>query len=281
MTASSEKMQDHTKNGAGSVAEESRQLKDTQANVSKSDTAEDHPPAYDDHARDTMVFKRTQPTADKLSKLKGNPANYLSVDETHRPIKGTYIIDPSMRVPSTYLPPLGEGETERDRKNLHLHTRDGSVNVDIWLVGHQRHSEIRNGRTTLHVSSRDGSITVKVHAIDAIEPFFLDVFTRDGRVTVLLPRSFHGPVALKSRHGGCKLSDELLQNSTPLGVADNTTRFFVGESPAACDSVSQVEGYELKAETRDGSVRVKYVDEDEAGRPGSKPGLFSRIFSKS
>ncbi|KAI6104093.1 hypothetical protein F5141DRAFT_1126954 [Pisolithus sp. B1] len=268
-------MQDHTKNGGGCVSEESHQRKDTP--VLKSDPTEDHPPAYDDHAGNTIVLRSTQSTADRLSKPKGNPTNYLSVSEMDNSIKGTYIIDPSVHVPSTYLPPLGEGETERDRKNLHLRTRDGSVDVDVWLVGHQGRSEARKRRTTLHVSSRDGSIAVKVHAIDAIEPFFLDIFTRSGRITVLLPRSFHGPVTLKSRDRSCTLSDELLQNSTRLGVADYTTRFFVGDFPAACDSVSQWEGYELKAETRDGRVRVKYVDEV---RPGSKPGLFSRIFSK-
>ncbi|KAI6124193.1 hypothetical protein EDD16DRAFT_575942 [Pisolithus croceorrhizus] len=270
-------MQGHTKNRGGCVSEESHQLKDTPSTVPKSDSTKDHPPGYDDHARAAMVFRSTQPTANTLSKPKGNPTNYLSVSKMHGPIIGTYIINPSMHVPPTYLPPLGGGETERDRKNLHLHTHNGSVDVDIWLVGDQRHPEARKDRTTLHVSSGSGSITVKVHAIDAIEPFFLDVFTSTGQITVFLPRSFHGPVALESRYGSHTLSEELLQNSTLLGVVGYTTRFFVGDFLAACDSVSQWEDYELKVETRDGWVSVKYVDE--VG-PGSKPGLFSRIFSK-
>ncbi|KAI6107566.1 hypothetical protein EDD16DRAFT_1869010 [Pisolithus croceorrhizus] len=193
------------------------------------------------------------------------------------PINGTYIINPSMHVPAIYLPPLGGGKTERDRKNLYLHTQYGSVNVNIWLVGDQGHPEARKPQTTLHVSSEGGSITVEVHAIDAIEPFFLDVFTCHGLINVLLPRSFHGPVTLRSGYESCTLSNELLQSSTLLGVADYTTRFFVGDFLAACDPVSQWESYELKAETLCGWVRVKYVDEVE---PGSKPGLFSRIFSK-
>lgn len=267
-----------TEDAGEAPIEESHQPADTPTGDSKNDKLEDNPPAYNDHAQDTMILRGTQSAADTHSKPKGNPTNYLSVVGSHSPIKGTYVIDPSMHVPSSYLPPLGEGETEGDRKNLHLHTRDGSVDVDIWLVGRQQHSDIRKHRTTLHVSSRDGSIAIKVHAIDAIQPFFLDVFTRDGRITVLLPRSFHGPVALTSRDGSCTLSDELLCNSTPLGVADHTTRFFVGDFSAVPDSASQWEGYELKAETRDGRVRVKYVDED--GQSGPKLGLFSRIFSK-
>lgn len=270
--------QDYTENVDRTTVEDPHQPTDNPAKVSKIDTIEDHPPAYGDHPQDTMVLRGAQLSADTFSKPEGKPTNYLSVVGMHSPIKGSYIIDPSMDIPSTYLPPLGEGETEEDRKNLHLHTRDGSVDVDIWLAGHQEHSKIHKRRTTLHVSSRDGSIAVKVHAIDAIEPFFLDVFTRDGRITVLLPRSFHGPVALKSRDGSCTLSDELLRNSTPLGVADHTTRFFVGDFSAMSDSASQWEGYELKAETRDGRVRVKYVDEVE--RSGSKSSLFRKIFSK-
>ncbi|KAI6097464.1 hypothetical protein F5141DRAFT_1067143 [Pisolithus sp. B1] len=221
-------MQGHTKNRGGCVSEESHQLKDTPSTVSKSDSTKDHPPGYDDHARAAMVFRSTQPTANTLSKPKGNPTNYLSVSKMHGPIIGTYIINPSMHVPPTYLPPLGGGETERDRKNLHLHTHthNGSVDVDIWLVGDQRHPEARKDRTTLHHRANH----------------------------VFLPRSFHGPVALESRYGSHTLSEELLQNSTLLGVAGYTTRFFVGDFLAACDSVSQWEDYELKAETRDGWV---------------------------
>lgn len=106
-------------------------------------------------------------------------------------------------------------------------------------------------------------------------PFLLDVSSRDGRVTVLLPRSFHGLINLKSRAGSCTLSDELLQGSTNLGKAEGTTRFVVGDLSTFSTSLPW-DGDELKAESRDGSVRVRYADE---GPSSAKPGFFKRIFS--
>lgn len=192
-------------------------------------------------------------------------------------IRGTYIVDPSLHplpVPreegglvdivkvciaalGVGVPPVAEGE----RKNLYLHTQDGSVDVDVWLVGHKDRSSKGSGkRTLLHVSSNDGSITTKVQAIDAIDPFSLNVFTKDGKITVLLPRSFHGPITMTSGDGSCTLSDDMLKTSTYLGVADRTTRYFVGQySPSSMQQVW--EGDEVKVETRDGNIRLRYVDE--------------------
>ncbi|KAG6331973.1 hypothetical protein ID866_7115 [Astraeus odoratus] len=223
------------------------------------DLKEDHPPAYDDHTDGSRA-----------------PANTEDIPEKHHPIKGTYIVDPSLSIPAEYLPALQDGETEADRKNLHWHTRDGSIDAEIWMVGHRQSLGLNKNRTTLHVSSRDGSVTVKVNAINNIQPFSLDALSTNGRVIVLLPRSFHGPIKLKSIHGSCSLSDDLLRNSTHFGVVDHTARFFVGDFTAASDP-SQWKGDELRAETRDGRVKVRYVDEVE--QPCRKPGFFSRFFS--
>ena len=97
-------------------------------------------------------------------------------------------------------------------------------------------------------------------AIDTIDPFSLNVFTKDGKITVLLPRSFHGPITMTSGDGSCTLSDDMLKTSTYLGVVDRTTRYFVGQySPSSMQQVW--EGDEVKVETRDGNIRLRYVDE--------------------
>ena len=103
--------------------------------------------------------------SDPLARLKGKPTNFLCVDQRNGAIKGTYIIDPSLQIPESHLPPPvkeGEGGGDGERKNLYLHTRDGSVDVDVWLVGHKSRSKGSGERTTLHVSSNDGAITTKI-----------------------------------------------------------------------------------------------------------------------
>jgi len=218
------------------------------------------------------------------------------------------VIDPSLHIPDAYLYPLNP---EEERKNLYLHTRDGSVDVDLWIVGRKLHSYQEKphhdlGRTKIHVSSRDGSVAVKVvrvplspvltpankHSVTSRTQLTIFIlcplkFSRDGRVTVFIPRSFHGHLALKSVHGNCVLSDELLRNSTQLGTVDSTKKVFVGDFSAVSVSVSVSgsssspagwAGDELRAETRDGRVRVKYVDEVES--VVSKRGFFGRLFSE-
>ncbi|KIM68135.1 hypothetical protein SCLCIDRAFT_106220 [Scleroderma citrinum Foug A] len=255
---------------------------------------EDYPPAYDIHTQDThppASASASIPAAvgDPLTKLNQKPTNFLYVDETHHSIKGTYVIDPSLHIPEAYLHPLNP---EEERKNLYLHSRDGSVDVDLWIVGRksdsyqekQRHDP---RRTKIHVSSRSGTVSVKVNAIDNIHPLSLEVLSRDGRISVFIPRSFHGHLVLKSVHGNCVLSDELLRNSTQLGTVDSTKRIFVGDFSAISASASgsgsessstpaEWAGDELRAETRDGRVRVKYVDEVES--VVSKRGFFGRLF---
>jgi hypothetical protein len=83
-------------------------------------------------------------------------------------IKETYVIDPQLNIPSSLLPPLGEDESESNRKNLSLQARYGSVDVDISLVGdnnsgpEDRKRNYKKKRTTLTLASSHGSVTAKV-----------------------------------------------------------------------------------------------------------------------
>lgn len=117
----------------------------------------DAPPAYDGPVLRVDTAIGSAPPFNK-----GKPTNFLRMVNTDSALKGTYIIDPTLSVPTEYLPPLEEGETEEERCNLHLHSRDGSVDADIWLIGNEGKPTIGKKRTTMHVSSRDGSVVVKL-----------------------------------------------------------------------------------------------------------------------
>lgn len=225
------------------------------------------PPAYSTHVQHTSSSGSTafQPPS--------KPTNFLSLIHKDKPIRGCYVIDPQMEIPLNLLPPLNTGQTDQERKNLYLRTKDGSIDADIWLIGQEEATPRSGRRTTLSLSSDDGSITAKINTVKVVAPFLLDIHSRDGRVTVLLPRSFHGSLLLTTRHS-TKLSDDLLQQSTMLSNVEHTRRYFVGDVSHRLFG-NDWNGDELKVVSRDGRIIIRYKDEAEL----PKIGFFSRIFS--
>jgi hypothetical protein len=254
------------KNDSARVAE-ARQDQSGSANNATDDAP---PPAYSDHEQHTQIAS----SCSTELQLPSNPTNFLSLISKDKPIRGCYVIDPLMQIPLSLLPPLNAGETDQNRKNLYLRTRDGRIDADIWLIGQEEEAAPRNGsRTTLSLSSIDGSITAKINTVKAVAPFLLDIYARDGQVTVLLPRSFHGPLLLTTKQS-VKISDDLLRSSTTLSTVEHTRRYFVGDVPHQFFDKNW-HGDELKAVSRDGRIVIRYRDEAEL----PKTGFFSRIFS--
>ncbi|KAG2151153.1 uncharacterized protein EDB93DRAFT_296409 [Suillus bovinus] len=225
------------------------------------------PPAYSKPVQHTSSSRPTelQPPS--------KPTNFLSLILKDKAIRGCYVIDPLMEIPPSLLPPMNTGETDQERKNLYLRTKDGSIDADIWLIGQEEAAPRNGSRTTLSLSSDDGSITAKINTVKIVASFLLDVYSRDGRVTVLLPRSFHGLLLLTTRQSA-KLSDDLLQQSTILSTVGHTRRYFVGDVSHRFDG-NDWDGDELKVVSRDGRIMIRYKDEAEL----PKLGFFSRIFS--
>ncbi|KAJ7637435.1 hypothetical protein B0H17DRAFT_837582, partial [Mycena rosella] len=63
------------------------------------------------------------------------PTNFLSLSRGNRPITGTYAIDARIKIPQVLLPPLAPHDTEATRKDLSLHTTNGSIDVDVFIYG--------------------------------------------------------------------------------------------------------------------------------------------------
>ncbi|EGO03348.1 hypothetical protein SERLA73DRAFT_174804 [Serpula lacrymans var. lacrymans S7.3] len=202
------------------------------------------------------------------------PTNFLYLSNNDRSIKGCYTINPFMTIPSSLLPPLAEGTSPNDRKNLDLQVKDGSIDVDIWLARPEESdlAGVPKNRATLYLKSKDGSVTARVRNVNTPVPFLLNVYAKDGSVTICLPQAFQGPMSLTTKNGSISLSNPLLEASTALAQIDSTRRYFVGDLSAIRDE--EWNGDELKAESKDGSIKVKFVDEVTV----RKPGLFSRMF---
>ncbi|KAH7909242.1 hypothetical protein BJ138DRAFT_1155782 [Hygrophoropsis aurantiaca] len=207
------------------------------------------------------------------------PTNFVLVNEKDLAIKESYAIDPTIFVPR-YTPPNPKEYPDGERRNLDIRSRDGHVEVQVWLVHPEDAVNASSGiaaskkRTTMYLYARDGNVTASVNTVPSSAPFFLDIYARDGRVTVLLPRSFSGPLKLNSRDGPIVLSDGLLQRSALLSNVDRTRIYFVGD--VSNMSEDNWQGDELNVEARDGKIKVRYVDEIET----QKGGFLGRIFHR-
>ncbi|KAH7909844.1 hypothetical protein BJ138DRAFT_181534 [Hygrophoropsis aurantiaca] len=244
--------------------------------TSEADNGPILPPAYADVVLDGQAdFVTTSIAAGPPSTAQ--PTNFLSLSERDAHIRGCYTIDPLMRVPASLLAPLKPEMSEEDRHNLDLRTKDGNIDAEIWLVGRKPEDlpTVSKKRTTLYLYSKDGNVQAKVNTVGIIAPFSLDILARDGRVTVLLPRSFHGPLLLTCRSGNSViLSESIQEKCTPLSTVQRTRRFFVGDTAVA--SGDDWDGDELKIEARDGKIRVRYLDEIDTA---AKSGFLSRMLS--
>jgi len=212
---------------------------------------------------------------------KTKATNFLALSTRDSTINGEFIVNPSMRIPSSLLPPLGDNETEDDRKNLSLTSKHSSVHADIWLLsGSPLPSESATSankprRTTIRLASEHGSIRAQLHTIDGAAPFSLTGHSSHGTIRLAVPRSFHGFLSISTRHGSIKLSDTLFQNTTQLSQFENTRKYFIGDFHPMEDTW---DGDQVELEAPHGSIRVKYIDE--MAEMQGKKGLFSRLFGK-
>jgi hypothetical protein len=89
------------------------------------------------------------------------------------------------------LPPLCDSQTEEDRKNLSLKSKNGSVHADIWLLGPSGDAKIdpyKPRRTTISLISSHGAISAQV-----VRHFVPAVHVADVRASELstMPRRSH------------------------------------------------------------------------------------------
>lgn len=63
-------------------------------------------------------------------------------------------------------------------------------------------------------------------------PYSLRVFSKHGSVTVAIPRSFVGPVTLRTRHGSVRVSDEIAARMTTFSEDDGARECFIGNADA-------------------------------------------------
>lgn len=215
------------------------------------------------------------------------PCNFVSVSRKDSSIKGTWLLDPMLSIPSELLPPLPAGESERTRKNLSLQTKDGSINANIFVLlttaEELQKADKMNQRTLIDAATKDGPVTVRMHEVHSQQgevrlPIQLRSSSLDGAIRVYLPRSFRGIFRIKVKSGKIRFSKAIESSSTPFSEVNGLKISFLGLFDAAeWQPGVDWNGDELILETTDGNVSVLF-DDEENGPAQTRKGLLSKIF---
>ncbi|KAJ7697251.1 hypothetical protein B0H17DRAFT_1052443 [Mycena rosella] len=242
--------------------------------VNRAIVPDDPPPAYS--TPDSQVATSSTPQTILLPPVLPpadvKPSNFLSLSRGNGSVKGSYVIDPRVIVPSLMLPPLTADETEATRRNVFLHTSNGSIDVDLWVLG-DADSKVK---VNMLIKTSNGSLTAKLHAApSARPPIHLKAQSSNGSITLHLPRSFRGPVTILSRNGTIRFSSAVGAATTTFSEADHTRRCFVGDFSDWTDDGAWM-GDEASIESSNGSVKVQFDAEPRApdGGNGKGKGTF-------
>jgi hypothetical protein len=96
------------------------------------------------------------PSSETIPSVNHARSNYLEILESHRAVKGIWVIDSNLKIPSSVLENQQWDEKDGVRPNLNVYSRHGSVKGDVVLCGPSE--DIVN----LKVGSCHGSVKLKV-----------------------------------------------------------------------------------------------------------------------
>lgn len=208
------------------------------------------PPSTSGHDTATLVPSK-RPVSSSPTKL--NATNYACIyrkNPSHRrmfsrsdsSIKGTFTVNPFLKIPAEILPPLRRNETEVDRKNLRLEVENGGIDVDLYIVGETPlNTYAPIPRTTIHLGlfgAKENSgtfpIIARIHTPNPNRPaFHLTAKALDGFVLFHIPRSYHGIIIINCSAGDLNnhiaLSIGMYDSSTILSESGQARSYFVGE----------------------------------------------------
>ena len=202
---------------------------------------------------------------------------------TRKLVSGTFVIDPTLKVPSSPMPPLVNGAT---RRNLYLDSRL-TADVEVYLVdGETQQSQLETSRpwTMLYVQSRNDvrvklvcslAVNLQMNLICMVQharglaagrraPYHLQI-SATYLARVHIPRDFRGSLSLSTmKDDSVHLSDDLSRNTTTFRDIGTEMKFFVGDlaksgGEGECDAIFI--GSRNRPSCSPYSIMVGYLDE--------------------
>ena len=129
----------------------------------------DPPPSYLDTTKtiSTISSKSTvTPGNDRLSTTPNiKPSNFVNLNRANESIRGSWLIDPSLSIPSSFLPPP---PTEGARSNLILESKNGAIDADIYLLPTSHSNKNTSKFIIIHTQSNNGSVKTRLVSLDRV-----------------------------------------------------------------------------------------------------------------
>ncbi|KAF8799573.1 hypothetical protein BYT27DRAFT_6859314 [Phlegmacium glaucopus] len=248
-----------------------------------SNVQHDPPPSYHVTGTPTTISSESAPNNRGSTFPNIKPSNFVSLSRMNGSIKGSWLIDPSLHIPSSFLPPLPP--TAGARRNLFLESKNGTIDADIFMASTSLSKENTTKYILIHTDSLNGSIKARLHDTRSSNgevrlPVRLSACCANGAILVHLPRSFRGPIRIKAMNGNTHFSAAVREHLTPFSEMNHVQRSFLGHfNPSQWDMGTPWEGDELSVEAKNGSVKIFFDDEPEVPRASMGQSFFSRIFS--
>ncbi|KAJ6595712.1 hypothetical protein DFH09DRAFT_1135385 [Mycena vulgaris] len=177
-------------------------------------------------------------------------ANFISISRRLGEVNDTFVLDPTLRVPHVM-------RALNDKVHLSLSAFMGEVIAEVYIVGSEA---LQDGKTRMEVTSTLGTVKLQLHAPEPRAPLYVSVSARLGEASLLLPRSFRGPLRVLLTLGEVEMSAALRAATTTFG----DSRMFVGPWTEGELEQGVWAGDEAVVDSKLGGVYVGYeVEEDD------------------
>ncbi|KAI5899026.1 uncharacterized protein SCHCODRAFT_02603973 [Schizophyllum commune H4-8] len=191
------------------------------------------------------------------------PSKFVSVTRKNNAITGTWAIDPTL--PS--LPGVAQPMSD-----VYIQSMNGRIAAEVTVVAHAARDITQ--KTKMDLKTTNGAVKLTVHAPERYKrtPLYLAEHTTNGAVTLILPRSFVGPLTASTTNGRVKLSDGIARSARDVQEGQRETKCMIGMgNGAGKDGLSLDEAI---IETTNGGVNVAFDDEEVPSAKGFLTKLF-------
>lgn len=146
------------------------------------------------------------------------PGNYMTIIRDSGPIKQSFLIDPSLSIPSELLPAMTPSELESrggTRNNLNLEAKYGEIDADIEVMKSTKWTRVR-----VDVRSRS-DVVIRLRLPDTISPgdtnrpgplCTVDICATSGNIYVLIPKKRLVGKLVSTARGDVTFSKPLLKD---------------------------------------------------------------------
>ncbi|KAI0272348.1 hypothetical protein BC834DRAFT_840677 [Gloeopeniophorella convolvens] len=197
----------------------------------------------------------------------GAPINGLNISTMFEPIRGSWLLDPLAASASTpsIMQTIMDGRTGRRPRRFRnvtsgaptakLDSRRGNIAATFRVAG----ESATPATATIRSTTRSGNIVLELVSKASTRSVHIDAYSRQGNVTILVPRNFSGMVELRARRGDIDILPALVSSGRVVRSNDRETIVLLGDVGPVGDASS---GDLARLYTRSGRVRLGFSGED-------------------